>query len=109
MRIPYPQRSSFLEACEEAIHQDKAALLAGSTVSIELSPQGFDGQIRVVIEETNHDSFLADWEQDNPTWFPARIRAAAYALCRQECFGAFEIAHNTGILTIKKVSRSQAR
>ncbi|RLI69998.1 hypothetical protein DRO97_11300 [Archaeoglobales archaeon] len=104
MRIYYPKRSNFLKDCERIIRQNKDELLSGIPVTIRLSPQGYNGKIRVSIEEANFTTFWADWEYSDPTRFPARIRAAAYALFRQGCFGEFIISHKTGILTIQYVA-----
>jgi hypothetical protein len=105
MDIKYPSRSKFLKACEEAIRKNKKALLSGIPISVRFSPQGYNGEIQVKIEKTNSTTFWADWESADPTRFPARIKAAACALFREECYGVFTITHKSGILTIRYLSK----
>ena len=103
MRINYPKRSKFLEKCEDCIRQNKEALLIGALIPIdfsEFSKPGYKGNICVTIEKTDYDSFRTDWEYPDPTRFPARIRAAVYALFIHDCFGKFVISHDAGILKI---------
>lgn len=104
MRIYYPTRSRFLRDCENSIHQNKDAVMAGVSISIKFSPKGYNGKIRVNIEKTNPKSFQTSWKGSDPTRFPVRIKVAAYALFRQNCFGDFVISHNTGILTIQRIT-----
>ena len=101
MRIYYPTRSRFLNGCENAIRQNKKTLLTGTPISVMFSPQGYNGKIRVKIEKTNPTTFWADWESSDPTRFPVRIKAVAYALFRMGVYGDFVISHKTGILTIR--------
>ena len=104
MRINYPVRFWFLEPCEEAIRRHKESLLAGVPMSFVLHPcRGFNGEVRVEIESGASSDFWTDREYPDLSWFPVRIRAAAQALYTQGCFGAFEISHYTGDLTIRKV------
>jgi len=104
MKIYYPNRSKFLKPCEEAIRQNKKSLFAGTPISVEFSPQGYDGEIQVKIEKTNQASFLANWDGNDPTRFPVRIKAAAYALFQMGIYGDFIITHKTGSLTIKNIT-----
>jgi len=102
MRIKYPSRSKFVVPCEKAIKEKRQALLAGDSVNVRLSPRGYSGKIEVIILKTDAAAFEADWSSD-PTRFPQRIKAAAWALFRTECFGIYEISHdrNTGALRIR--------
>lgn len=104
MKIYYPKRSKFLKPCEEAIRQNKKSLFAGTPIFVEFSPQGYDGEIQVNIEKTNSTSFWTNWEGTNPTRFPVRIKAAAYALFKMGIYGDFIITHETGILTIRHIT-----
>ncbi|MGV8150091.1 MAG: hypothetical protein ACLKAN_13925, partial [Alkaliphilus sp.] len=106
MRIYYPAQSSFLKGCEDAIRQNKELLAAGTSICANFSPQGYNDEIRVNIEKTNSVSFWAEWENPDPTRFPARIKAAAYALFRQGCLGEFMISHDIGTLTIQYLDHS---
>ena len=105
MRIAYPVRSKFLKPCEDAIRKNKKSLLAGSPILIRLSPQGYNGKFHVNIDK-NSNSFEVDWKNPDPTRFPVRVRAAAYALCKMGFYGSFIISHETGILTIQSISLS---
>ncbi len=104
MRINYPKRSKFIEKCEDCIRQNKDGLLTGNMISVDLSEfpkSGYGGKnIRVNIEKTENESFNAYWKSTQPSRFPVRIKAAAHALFRQECFGKFVIFHKAGNLTI---------
>jgi len=108
MRIEYPRcpnRSRFIKPCKKAICKNREALLTGSPVEIRFSPQGYSGQMEVSISETDAVAFEANWNYPDRSRFPGRIRAAAYALFKMECFGKYEIFHdrNTGILTMRRI------
>jgi hypothetical protein len=85
------------------IRERREELLSGKTITVKLSPKGFNRRAVATIEQINSQSFWIN-EKSDPTWFSARIRAAACALFRQGYFGRFEIAHNTGVLTIRCMS-----
>ncbi len=106
MEIRYPTYSRFLRGCEEAIRRGKMSLLKGDPIKVEFSPQGYNARIRVRIDQTKSETFWADWESADPTRFPVRIKAAAYALFRLGCYGTFLIKHKTGILTIQYLGTS---
>ena len=106
MKIDYPkfpEKSKFIKPCERAIGENRDALLVGGCVEIQFSPKGYDGHMEVDILETDTRTFEVDWDKPDPSRFPRRIRAAAYALFRTGCFGRFVISHyrRTGILTIQ--------
>jgi DNA-(apurinic or apyrimidinic site) lyase len=101
MRIDYPTRSKFISSCEEFINRNKATLLQGSPISIHLPKGGYEANITVTIERTNPFSFQTDWTNLDPSRFPVRIKAAAYALFTKGCYGIFSISHFSGIITIQ--------
>jgi len=105
MRIAYPKRSKFLKPCEDAIRKNKKFLLARFPILIKLSPQGYNGKFHVNIDK-NSNSFKVDWKNPDPTRFPVRVKAAAYALYKMGFYGSFIISHETGILTIQPISLS---
>ncbi len=105
MRIAYTKRSKFLKPCEDAILKNKNSLLAGGSILIKLSPQGYNGKFHVHIDK-NSDSFKVTWKNPDPTRFPVRIKAAVYALYKMGFYGSFIISHKTGILTIQPLSLS---
>ena len=104
MRIYYPTRSNFLKNCEESIRQNKESLLSGIPLTILFSPKGYNGKIKVSIEKKYPKSSMTDWDGSDDTRFPVRIKAAAYALFKEGCFGNFKITHETGTLTIQYLS-----
>ncbi len=87
--------------CEATIRKRQDELLAGATVSIDLQGGGYDGRVIVNIAPNNPVTFNTDWENADPTRFPARIKAAATALLNVGCKGKFEISHSSGSLTIR--------
>lgn len=96
MRMEYPktERSQFIGPCEQAIIDNRAALLSGRPISIHFSPRGREDSVRVTIDASDPIAFETDWSYEaDPSHFPRRIRAAAYALFKQCCFGDFEISH----------------
>ena len=93
MKIYYPSRSKFLGDCEEVIAKNRDALLQRIPISISFSSGGYNGEIRVTIEKKDHISFQADWVNSDPSRFPVRIKAAAFALFRKGCFGDYLISH----------------
>lgn len=104
MRISYPVRSCFIKPCAKAIRQNREALDCGSRIVVRLPRQGYNGKVLAEIEKADDGGFLVDWKGSDSSRFPARIKAAAYALYSEQCFGIFEISHHTdtGCLTISK-------
>jgi len=109
MWIEHRKRSSFLEPCEAAIVRHRDVLFQGDTITVHLSPKGYNRRARASIIPDNPQFFWVDLESARPRFkdpsrFGARLRAAALALYRQRCFGTYEIAHETGVLTIRYLS-----
>lgn len=101
LEIRYVGRSKFLNACEAMIRERQADLTAVSAISIRLEePGGYDGRVIVTIDAMDRDYFRTDWEGNDATRFPARIKAAATALLNCGCPGRYEISHLAGTLTI---------
>ena len=103
--LKFPSRSEFLERIERAIEDQRNQLEAGEAISVRLSAQGYNRRGVATIEAANSRTFWVDKKSD-PTRFGARIRAAALALHRKGYFGQYEIGHDTGVLTIRMVSRN---
>ena len=102
-RLKYPVRSMFIGPCMEAIIQNKDGFLAGNTITVHLSPEGYNRKVIATIEPNDPYRLWVDW--DGPAdRCGARIRAAAKALFELKLFGEFEIIHETGILTMRAVS-----
>jgi hypothetical protein len=103
MWIDYPTRSSFLKPCTTVIERHAQALRNGETITVHLSRQGYNGQVFLTVTKENPGAFWTEEKYKDPTRFPARIRAAAWALYREGKFGTFEVGHDTGTLTIRRV------
>lgn len=103
MDIPYATRSKFLDVCEATIRSGRANLDAGSSLQIDVGEGGYVGRTLVQIRPIDPVNFGTDWERDDPTRFPARIKAAATALQRCNCAGSFEISHSDGRIEIRRV------
>lgn len=107
MKIYYPTKSRFLNDCKNSIRLNRVSLLSGNPIIIKFSPKGYDGRVKVSIEEINSKSFMTNWTGIDDTRFPVRIKAAAYALYKEGCFGDFIISHKTGTLTIQLISSNE--
>jgi hypothetical protein len=100
MKIRYSVHSSFLLPCKAAIRNGQQALKNGATVSLDLPPGGYDGDVYVDIRSTDKQSFDTNWQNNDPTRFPVRIKAAATALKELGYVGRFRITHDDGALEI---------
>lgn len=100
MQINYPRNSKFLNKIEDAITKNKDKLLSGRIITVEFSKQGYNGDIKVIIIKNNSKQFNTNWYSNDPTRFPARIKAAALALYNQGFYGNFTISHHSGLLTL---------
>jgi hypothetical protein len=101
MDIAHVGRSVFLTPCEQAIRDHAAILEAGGTIVITLDDGGYAGKVRIEIGD-DPAMFGSDWENSDPTRFPARIKAAATALFHCGCRGPYEVEHRDGFLTIRR-------
>jgi hypothetical protein len=102
MNIKFASRSSFLIPCKAAIRKCGQKMKDGGSISINLHSGGFKGQICVTIKRSDFKSFGTNWNRSDPTWFPARIKAAATALHDSGYVGRFEITHQDGTLQIRQ-------
>jgi hypothetical protein len=106
MQIPFlVQQGQFRPTIRSAIE------LGGGGFPVEVSfpvAGGYNGRIRVKIAKSNADEFHADWESQDWTRFPARIRAAATALRDTNHFGVFVISHQAGTLRITEDTATRA-
>jgi hypothetical protein len=101
MDIAYATRSAFLPACENGIRAGRARLEAGDTIEVLLEDGGYAGLIEVEVRQADATMFGTDWTNTDPTRFPARVKAAATALFRCNCFGKYVIEHRDGLLTVR--------
>jgi len=102
-RLSFPVRSSFLIPCRDVLKANRADLDTGKPVQVKLSRQGYNRQAIATIEADQSKYFWINKESE-PTRFSARLRAAALALHESGCFGRYEMSHNKGLLTIRKVA-----
>jgi hypothetical protein len=94
-------RSKFLPPIIKAIKQQRQDLTAGKQIVIQLvSKEGYNGEYECKIN-LKTSLVAADFNYKDETRFPARIRAAAIALCIEGFNGTFEISHYSGLVTIK--------
>lgn len=94
-------RSGFLKICEDIIWCDRKKLKSGGIFRIDLGKGGgYAGRVLVTIRPNDTTSFETNWEGNDPTRFPARIKAAATALLNCGFLGCYEILHRDGNLEI---------
>jgi hypothetical protein len=95
-------RSKFLPPIVEAIKLQRQDLASGKQIAIRLeNEEGYNGEYECkIIPKT----FLvtANFNNKDETRFPARIKAAAIALCIEGFNGTFEISHYSGLVTIRR-------
>ena len=94
-------RSKFLPPIIKAIKLQRQDLASGKQITIQLSSEeGYNGEYEC---KTNPKTFLAtaNFNYKDETRFPARIKAAAIALCIEGYNGTFEISHYSGLVTIR--------
>ena len=106
--LRFPEHSSFSQAFDKAIAEHSEQLLSGRVVTINLPSGGYTRRAIATIEAHNPASFWIDKRCD-PTRFSARIRAAAKSLHEQRYFGLFELAHEDGVATIRRLVPESGR
>lgn len=75
--------------------------MTGRQIVIQLeSEEGYNGEYECRINPKT-SLVTANFNYKDETRFPARIKAAAIALCIEGCNGTFEISHCSGLVTIK--------
>jgi hypothetical protein len=100
MRIPFLiQQGKFRPVIRTAIEHTAGRFPV--TVQFQIGG-GYGGSIRVKIEKSQSLEFQADWESQDWTRFPARIRAAATAPRDTGHFGTFDISHQDGTVLISE-------
>jgi hypothetical protein len=97
-------RSKFIPAITKALKDQKQTLVAGRQIVVQLEAEK-EGHSGTFYCKTNPSacSIAVNFKNPDPTRFPARIRAAARALCQGGFEGTFEISQKAGILTIRKI------
>jgi hypothetical protein len=104
VKFNYPNRSRFIEQLREGIKRQKPRLEDGRAIEITLGPRGYDGKGVVTIRVDDAKQFEVQPTTKHPDRFSQRIRAAAWALRQEECFGRFLIEHDrgAGVVTIRR-------
>ena len=97
-------RSRFIPIIVESIKTQKRAFDLGSQVIIEFDEEkaGYPGSFEVNVNPSK-EVFTVEFSNTDPTRFPARIKAAARALCQEGYNGRFEISHKAGTLKIMRL------
>lgn len=104
MTIRFPAKSEFLDLLRGGIKHGWAELEQGKPIEIQLKPGGYRGKWDVIVRADNHEEFEAVGSMNDPSRFPQRIKAAAWALHQEGVFGRSVIEHDreSGIVTIKR-------
>lgn len=104
-RISYNVRkSSFRMPIEAAI---RASDRLAQGIEVPLGPGGLDRDgVLIEIDPADAATFGTDWDGTDPSWFSARLRAAATVLRDQGLFGRYRASHLGGILTLRAEQRT---
>jgi len=101
--FPCKSRSRFLNPIIKELRKHGQNLSIGQPVVVQLDDEkGYKGTYQC---KTKPEARIitVDFHYEDKTRFPARIKAAAIALCREEFAGTFEISHEKGRLTIRSL------
>ena len=97
-----PDRLKFFVECSNQIRENKSSLIKGIPIKFNLREGGgYSGKIKVRTDKYNNNQFWADWNNEDPNRFPARIRTTAYVLFREKYYGEFTISHFEGEIKIE--------
>jgi len=88
---------------QEGLSKDQ--IKKGSIVQTDLQKAaGYPGaNVKITIMQDNIRDFDTDWEYEDWTRFPERIRALATALQDNWMWGTYLVSHNDGIIKLRKV------
>ena len=104
MKIPYHVKNSDL------VNFIKNNLLDFKNLNViklkDLETDGYSGEFEIDVSTDNNNFNVSDYNNNDTTRFPARIRAAATALRSLNILGKFRISHNSGVLKINKILRN---
>ena len=107
MIIPYNTESGgFKETISNSLKENSVIFSDFGKIKIELEADaaGYSGEVRATIHPDLDEGFGSDWPGEDPTRFPARIRAAASALKDNGFKDDWMISHNDGTIKIQKPS-----
>jgi len=104
MKFKYPMRSEFIDTLREGIKRGSGKLQQGRPIEIKLKPGGYSGKRTLIVHPDDQAEFEVVGTIKHPTWFPRRIRVAAWALLQEKIFGRFVVEHDrdSGIVTIQR-------
>jgi len=98
MKIPYHLKNSDL------VNFIKNNLLDFKNLNViklkDLETDGYSGEFEIDVSTDDNVFNVSDYNNNDTTRFPARIRAAATALKLSNLLGRFRISHDSGILKI---------
>jgi hypothetical protein len=104
MLIRYNTRQSrFVGPVRQAIEAMGGQVRIGRPLTVILDEAGYEGDVVVEIVEDHATNFWTDWDSEDPSRFPARIRAAATALRDAGCFGRFLISYQSRLLQVARL------
>ncbi len=104
MLIPHlVKQGSFRPKLSKWIGQVKEQIEEGSIV-LFAEAGGYPAvNVKITIMQDNIKYFDTDWEYEDWTRFPARIRALSTALQDNWMWGTYLVSHNDGIIKLRKV------
>jgi len=105
MLIPHlVKQGSFRPKLSRWVSQVKEQIEEGLKVQMDLQKAGgYPGvNIKITIMQDNIKYFDTDWEYEDWTRFPARIRALATALQDNWMWGTYLVSHDNGLVELRK-------
>jgi hypothetical protein len=104
-RISYNVKKSSFRAPIEAAIRESGRL--ARPIEVNLGPRGLErNDVLIVIDPGDSATFGTDWEGTDPSWFSARLRAAATVLRDQGLPGRYRASHCDGVLTLRAEQRT---
>ncbi len=107
MLIPYlVKRGSFLPKFASWILECTQELEQGQTITLDLGKTGGYPAKDLLIEIAGNEPgfFGTEWEYQDWTRFPARVRALATALRDAQLWGRYQVSHSEGEVELTKLS-----
>ena len=107
MLIPFlVKRGSFRPKFDVWITERKVKINEGTKLRVDLRKTGGypAKDLQITISQDGQNFFQTDWEYQDWTRFPARIRALATSLRDQNLWGKYLVSHNDGEIELRKIS-----
>lgn len=67
---------------------------------------GYRGKIEISIRNTNEGAFKTNFDNEDSSRFPARIKAVASELRNQGILGSFLVSHEEGMIEVERIEKS---